>query len=129
MLLPLVAISVAAESPIVFRAAASSFVVYFERGSAKISQQGRLEIERQSRELKKNPHDLVEIVGYTSGWGTKKYIESLGLKRANAVSRQLVDLGIDMKRVTVRSGGRYAKHTEHRAEKRRAEIKITAHES
>ncbi|EOZ8645345.1 OmpA family protein [Acinetobacter baumannii] len=76
---------------------------------------------------------MANIVGHTDSIGKKSYNYKLGLKRANAVKRWLVNQGIDAKRIDTSSKGETSpiasnKTKSGRAKNRRAVITINVTE-
>ncbi|WP_183091201.1 OmpA family protein [Vibrio sp. SBT000027] len=83
--------------------------------------------------LKQHANAHVEVVGHTDSWGTDQYNETLSLKRAQTVSRQLELKGIKASRITATGMGEALplvdnRTPENRALNRRVEIIISSFE-
>lgn len=109
--------------------------VHFEFNSDHIIEtkqsNGAVDDIAQLLELYENAH--VEVVGHTDSWGTDQYNETLSLKRAQTVSRQLELKGIKPSRITVTGMGEALplvdnRTPENRALNRRVEIIISSFE-
>ncbi|MEO1941522.1 MAG: OmpA family protein, partial [Campylobacterales bacterium] len=73
-----------------------NIVVYFDFDSYIIKPSEFPKIERMAQLIKLNPKlkFIVRIEGNTDEWGTEEYNYALGLKRAIAVKKGLIDLGV-----------------------------------
>ncbi|MDR0977261.1 MAG: OmpA family protein [Prevotellaceae bacterium] len=80
--------------------------VFFELGSAKISQRGMVGLANVADQIKQT-HSNYIVKGYAdSKTGTPAVNEAISLKRAEAVIKALVDkYGIDKSRLTAQAGG------------------------
>ncbi len=78
---------------------------YFETDSAAIRGEAD-SLEALVAFLKANTDVRVELVGHCDPRGTDEYNMALGLRRAQAVRKYLVDAGIAETRITVRSRGK-----------------------
>ncbi len=81
--------------------------------------------------LKQHANAHVEVVGHTDSWGSDLYNETLSLNRAQAVSEQLEDKGIERNRITAKGMGESLplvdnRTPENRALNRRVEIIISS---
>jgi len=79
--------------------------VYFDRGSAVVSDEARVTIENQARWLKGNKKWLVKVQGHADDPGSESAQKTLSTQRANAVMAELVKLGVDPKRMWVKGYG------------------------
>jgi outer membrane protein OmpA-like peptidoglycan-associated protein len=79
--------------------------VLFAPGSAGLSSKAGNEISKLAVFLKKYPNRNVLIEGYTDNTGTDEMKRDLSLKRADAVSNQLVAQKISRDRITIRGLG------------------------
>ncbi len=79
--------------------------IYFEKGSAVVSDEAEMTIESQARWLKSNKKWLVKIQGHADDSGSDAAQKTLSTKRANAVMAELVKLGVDPKRMWVKGYG------------------------
>ncbi|MCK7613050.1 OmpA family protein [Roseibium sediminicola] len=79
--------------------------VYFEKGSAVITDEATITIENQARWLKNNRKWLVKIQGHADDPGSEAAQKTLSTQRANAVMAALVKLGVNPKRMWVKGYG------------------------
>ncbi|HZF71550.1 OmpA family protein [Sulfuricurvum sp.] len=75
-----------------------SFKVFFDFDSSRIKKEFRGTIEEFATFMKENPY-VAEIQGHTDSTGTDEYNQGLSERRANAVMKKLIELGIDPKRL------------------------------
>jgi peptidoglycan-associated lipoprotein len=80
--------------------------VFFDFDSSAIKPEGEKTLERQAMWLKKYSNVNVTIEGHCDDRGTREYNLALGARRANAVKRALVALGISANRITTISYGK-----------------------
>lgn len=67
--------------------------VYFDQGSAVVTDEARITIENQAKWLKSNKKWLVKIQGHADDPGSEAAQKTLSTQRANAVMAELVKLG------------------------------------
>lgn len=79
--------------------------VFFEYDKSTLTQDEQAKLAGDADWLKKNPNAKLTIEGHTDQRGSNEYNLSLGERRASAVKRMLIDLGIDSKRLTTVSFG------------------------
>ena len=79
--------------------------IVFQCGSVAFDEGGKRAIGYVQGELKRFPKDTVTVVGHTCDLGSPNSNYLLGLKRALAVRRALIDSGISPWRVFVESRG------------------------
>ena len=81
--------------------------VYFEYDSANVRRAAQVELTTLAECLQRPPlaDRKLEVIGHADEQGTEQYNEGLGLRRATAVTDQLVAKGLDRTRVEARSAG------------------------
>lgn len=81
-------------------------VVLFDFDSAVLKPQAQVMLQRKAQWLKDNPGvPLVLIEGHCDERGTEAYNMALGAKRADAVKKFLLDLGVDNQLLDTQSYG------------------------
>ena len=80
--------------------------VFFDFDKSDIKPEGQKTLERQAEWLKKYPNTTVTVEGHCDDRGTREYNLALGERRANAVKKALVALGIAPNRVSTISYGK-----------------------
>jgi outer membrane protein OmpA-like peptidoglycan-associated protein len=79
--------------------------VTFDFDSSAIRPDSRPVLEEAAALLKQNPGVQVQVQGFTDAIGSPAYNQALSLRRAEAVYRYLVNLGVDPQRLTVEGFG------------------------
>ena len=80
--------------------------VFFDFDKSDIKPEGQQTLQRQAAWLKKYENVKVMVEGHCDDRGTREYNLALGNRRANAVKRALVALGIPAGRITTISYGK-----------------------
>ncbi|HEX4113963.1 MAG TPA: peptidoglycan-associated lipoprotein Pal [Stellaceae bacterium] len=80
--------------------------VFFEFNESNITPEGRTTLEKQADWLKRYQNVTVTVEGHCDDRGTREYNLALGERRAAAVKRVLVALGVAGNRVAVISYGK-----------------------
>lgn len=80
--------------------------IYFERGSADLSDQARQILDAQAVWLRDHPHVRVSLQGHADAFGTREYQLALGERRAAAMKFHLSARGIGPDRLFVTSFGK-----------------------
>lgn len=80
--------------------------VYFAFNSASVTAANHQRLAAIARVMNGNPDLKVKVTGYTDNRGSEEYNKNLGMRRANAVVKQLTQVyGIAESRLTAESGG------------------------
>lgn len=79
--------------------------IYFDQGSAVVTEEARITIDNQAKWLKQNKKWLVKIQGHADDPGSEAAQKTLSTERANAVMAELVKLGVNPKRMWVKGYG------------------------
>ncbi|ADZ69235.1 OmpA family protein [Polymorphum gilvum] len=79
--------------------------IFFDRGSAELTETARMTIDKQAAWLRANPRWLVKIQGHADDPGSEAANKALSTKRAEAVRDALVALGVDGKRMWIKGYG------------------------
>ena len=100
--------------------------VYFSFNSATITAANHQRLAVIGKLMKNNPNTNIVITGYADKTGTEEYNKNLGMRRAEAVKKQLTQLyGIDGGRIETKSEGENAPLAEGRNDiNRRVDITI-----
>ena len=101
--------------------------VNFDFNSSVVRPESRPVLDEAATLLKQNPGVHVVVKGYTDSIGSAEYNQALSVRRAEAVYRYLVNLGVDPERLTVEGFGKTnpiaSNDTEEgRAQNRRVEL-------
>ena len=80
-------------------------VIYFDYDSSSITEQQSNIVEAHSRFLVSNPEVRVTLEGHADERGSREYNLALGERRAIAVKRQFVLLGVAEKQILAKSYG------------------------
>jgi peptidoglycan-associated lipoprotein len=80
--------------------------VFFAYDQSTISDEGQQILQRQAQWLQRYPHVSVTIEGHCDERGTREYNLALGERRAQAVKKVLVALGIPSARIQTISYGK-----------------------
>jgi peptidoglycan-associated lipoprotein len=80
--------------------------VFFDFDKSDIKPEGQQTLEKQSAWLKKYPNVTVTVEGHCDDRGTREYNLALGERRAAAVKKALVALGIPANRISTISYGK-----------------------
>ena len=80
--------------------------VFFDYDKSDIKAEGRQVLQRQADWLKKYGNVTVTVEGHCDERGTREYNLALGERRANAVKKMLVALGVAPNRVSTISYGK-----------------------
>ena len=80
--------------------------VFFDFDKSTIKPEGQQTLQRQAEWLKRYPNVTVTVEGHCDDRGTREYNLALGERRATAVQRALVALGVQANRVRTISYGK-----------------------
>ena len=80
--------------------------VFFDLDKSVVKPEGQQTLQRQAEWLKRYPNVTITIEGHCDERGTREYNLALGDRRATAVSRALVALGVQGNRVKTISYGK-----------------------
>ena len=80
--------------------------VFFDTDKSSVKPEGQQTLQRQAEWLKRYPNVTITIEGHCDERGTREYNLALGDRRATAVSRALVALGVQANRVKTISYGK-----------------------
>ena len=106
--------------------------IYFKKGSAALQPEARVILQRKVGWLLDNPDVKIIIQGHTDEPGSKEANFALGDRRAGSVISYLIELGIDMARMTAVSYGNekpvsMGTDEESRAQNRRVHMEFDIH--
>ena len=109
----------------------ASGTVNFETNKAKLSEQGKQELQNLAQKAASTPGSFIEIKGFTDSTGTVPYNDKLSVKRARAVMDYLIrELKVPRRSILAPAGMGESMPvasndtTQGRAENRRAEINV-----
>ena len=80
--------------------------VFFDFDKSSIKSEGQQTLQRQAQWLQKYPNVTVTVEGHCDDRGTREYNLALGERRATAVQKALVALGVSANRVKTISYGK-----------------------
>jgi peptidoglycan-associated lipoprotein len=80
--------------------------VFFDFDKSVIKPEGQQTLQRQAEWLKRYPNVTVTVEGHCDDRGTREYNLALGERRATAVQRALVALGVQPNRIRTISYGK-----------------------
>lgn len=80
--------------------------VFFDFDKSDIKPEGQKTLEKQAAWLKKYPNVTVTVEGHCDDRGTREYNLALGARRAAAVKKALIALGIPANRISTISYGK-----------------------
>jgi peptidoglycan-associated lipoprotein len=80
--------------------------VLFDTDSSVVNSDGQRILERQAAWLQNYPYVYVVVEGHCDERGTREYNLALGERRADAMKKYLVSLGIDSSRIATVSYGK-----------------------
>jgi outer membrane protein OmpA-like peptidoglycan-associated protein len=83
----------------------SKLEVYFGINQSELSEEEKAKLLRLKEILETNPQLGLELIGFADNTGSVSYNLRLVEKRVNSVKKQLIELGIDQKRIFKDSGG------------------------
>jgi len=79
--------------------------IYFDFDKYSLNDEAKAVLAKGAEWLNKNKDILVTVEGHCDERGTAEYNLALGERRANAVAKYLIDLGVDAKRLKTISYG------------------------
>jgi outer membrane protein OmpA-like peptidoglycan-associated protein len=79
--------------------------IAFRFDSAELTDHGKGEVYLAAQKLKQKSNIVIVIEGHTDNVGTEEYNQQLGMRRAQAVMKELASLGIDPERMSAASHG------------------------
>ncbi len=105
------------------------YMLYFRSDSDQLTEESKSEAPEMLREVASRPAAEVVVIGHTDSFGPQEYNDQLSLARANAVRRQLVELGFDSGLLTIEGRGEReplvpTPDEAHEPNNRRAEINV-----
>lgn len=83
----------------------SSLTIEFDSNKAMIKPEYNEQLTQTANYMNDNTEAVAIIEGNADSRGTKSYNKKLSLKRANAVKKRLISLGIDQKRLSTKGFG------------------------
>ena len=104
-------------------------IAHFDFDKSDIKYDDQININKYVAYLKKFPKAKIVIEGHTDSFGSMAYNDKLGIKRAIIVRDNIINQGIDKKRIRLEYYGETMpvidnKTPEHRAQNRRAVSRI-----
>jgi peptidoglycan-associated lipoprotein len=79
--------------------------IYFDRGSATVSDEAKMTLDNQAKWLKQNKSWLVKVQGHADDPGSEAAQKTLSTQRATAVYNALIERGVNAKRMWVKGYG------------------------
>ncbi|OYW88182.1 MAG: hypothetical protein B7Z20_03210, partial [Sphingobium sp. 32-64-5] len=89
-----------------FERFASFSRIYFERNSARLTEEARKTLDAQAAWLREHPDVRASLQGHADALGTREHQFALGERRATAMKFYLLARGVDPHRLTVTSFGK-----------------------
>jgi len=86
-------------------APARSYLVFFDRDKATLSDRARQIIKEAADNATRLQYTRIEVNGYTDTSGTPRYNMGLSIRRANAVKAELIKDGVPQNAITVQGFG------------------------
>ena len=83
--------------------------VYFGLASYAVGREAEAVLKRHAAKLNRNPRLVVTLVGHTDDLGSREYNDALCLKRARAVEKALLDLGVAPRQIRLAARYGYEK--------------------
>ncbi len=80
-------------------------ILYFILDTTDLTPESRKELPKVLEAIKQRPAPEVAVVGYTDKSGDKEYNYQLGLRRAKAVQKEIIAIGVPAAQITVDSFG------------------------
>jgi outer membrane protein OmpA-like peptidoglycan-associated protein len=99
--------------------------VFFDFDSAKLKPGGRRELERVAEVLNKYRKTTIRVEGHTDKTGPEEYNQKLSERRAQAVQKALIQMGVIEERIKAVGYGETQPVSSDPARNRRVEIYIT----
>lgn len=81
------------------------YMLYFETDSDQLTRESKAEAPEMLREVASRPAAEVVVIGHTDRYGALDHNDRLSLARAEAVRRQLIELGFDPASLSVEGRG------------------------
>jgi len=79
--------------------------IHFGYNSASLTKGNKKQLKENANWLKANPDVSIQVEGYCDGRGSPEFNLALGERRAKAVKAQLVEFGVEAKRLSIISYG------------------------
>lgn len=81
------------------------YMLYFETDSDQLTPESKAEAPEMLREVASRPAAEVVVIGHTDRYGALDHNDRLSLARAEAVRRQLIELGFDPASLSIEGRG------------------------
>lgn len=98
--------------------------VHFEFNKHNLDENSKIILNKVSQFLIDNTEKNLQINGHADERGTEKYNMKLSKRRANSVSKYLIDQGVNKRRLSVKAFGESQKASSSHDENRRVEFKV-----